>query len=432
MSDTLFSVIIPTRQRHDTLRYAIQTVLNQTYPNFELIVMDNCSSPETEEVTRSFSDPRIKYYRATERLSMSDNWELGLSYATGDYIFMLGDDDGIMPDGLEIGLKFIKEYNVKIVSWEKYSSYCWSSCIVPWYRDRLFIHNLQLQKLAVIYNSNLRLKQFYGWKIGYACMPMIYNSFIHKDIIFKVKSVYGKYFMSSIPDVYSGIVNAYFSDQYIYSIRPLALAGISGHSTGVSQSFLGLDSKPIEDFIKDEKKNIFNEMHHLLLPSNNPELLMADVQLKTKDLFFKDDKNIKLTFVNLLNWMARGLSRDPSTYETFLQDIKTLANKHKIPLVLINFAEKSEQYPEQYQGFNYGANGSVTGLTINCQQAEITNISQAVMLAQGMLPKSDSLTVYKDKSTEMRDELAQFWYTLRSIISARSRLNKVMKLALGK
>jgi glycosyltransferase involved in cell wall biosynthesis len=69
--------------------------------------MDNFSTPETAEVVASFNDPRIKYYRATERLSMSDNWELGLSYATGEYIFVLGDDDALMPDGLEIAFNFI-------------------------------------------------------------------------------------------------------------------------------------------------------------------------------------------------------------------------------------------------------------------------------------------------------------------------------------
>ena len=66
MSQVLFSIIIPTRQRHDTLKYSIQSVITQTYKEFELIVMDKFSTPETAEVVASFNDPRIKYYRATE------------------------------------------------------------------------------------------------------------------------------------------------------------------------------------------------------------------------------------------------------------------------------------------------------------------------------------------------------------------------------
>ena len=107
MPQVLFSIIIPTRQRHDTLKYSIQSIINQTYKEFELIVMDNFSPPETAEVVALFNDQRIKYYRATERLSMSDNWELGLSYAPGEYIFVLGDDDALIPDGLEIAFNLI-------------------------------------------------------------------------------------------------------------------------------------------------------------------------------------------------------------------------------------------------------------------------------------------------------------------------------------
>lgn len=47
---------------------------------------------------------------------MLDNWELGLSYATGEYIFILGDDDALMPDELEIAFNFIKDSNLSIIS----------------------------------------------------------------------------------------------------------------------------------------------------------------------------------------------------------------------------------------------------------------------------------------------------------------------------
>jgi len=76
MTSPFFSIVIPTRQRHDTLQYAIQTVLNQSYEDFELIIMDNMSTEETRLVVESFQDDRIKYHRS----SLSFFWEMMMGY----------------------------------------------------------------------------------------------------------------------------------------------------------------------------------------------------------------------------------------------------------------------------------------------------------------------------------------------------------------
>ena len=88
----LYTIIIPTRDRHDVLEFALQTVLNQTRNNFEVIVMDNFSSTETLKIVQNACDKRVKHARSSRRLSMSENWEEGLKYVSGDYVFFLGDD----------------------------------------------------------------------------------------------------------------------------------------------------------------------------------------------------------------------------------------------------------------------------------------------------------------------------------------------------
>src|SRR3954469_17118440 len=109
MTERLYSIVMPTRERADVLHSAISTILKLTRPNYELIVMDNCGSPATREVVEGFANARIRYFRAPERLSMADNWEMGLAQARGDYVTFLGDDDGIMPDALEIAGRFHDE-----------------------------------------------------------------------------------------------------------------------------------------------------------------------------------------------------------------------------------------------------------------------------------------------------------------------------------
>jgi glycosyltransferase involved in cell wall biosynthesis len=63
MTMPFFSVVIPTFNRGDLLPYAVQSVLKQTFEDFEIIVSDNCSSDDTPKVSKQFEDPRFRYLR---------------------------------------------------------------------------------------------------------------------------------------------------------------------------------------------------------------------------------------------------------------------------------------------------------------------------------------------------------------------------------
>ena len=136
---SLYSIVIPTRERPDVLRFAIKTVLKQTRPNFELVIMDNCSPPATRAVVDEFDDPRVRYFRSPERLSMSDNWERALEHVTGDYVTYLGDDDGLMPDAVEIAERFHRERPDLIVSWMPFV-WMWPDALVEEQQNRALMH----------------------------------------------------------------------------------------------------------------------------------------------------------------------------------------------------------------------------------------------------------------------------------------------------
>jgi len=79
MSETpFFSIVIPTRNRADTLKYTIKTILNQDFQDYEIIICNNNSVDDTEEIVKQFLDKRIKYLKSNIDLSMSDNWELAI------------------------------------------------------------------------------------------------------------------------------------------------------------------------------------------------------------------------------------------------------------------------------------------------------------------------------------------------------------------
>lgn len=104
----LFSAIIPTRNRAPYLRQAIQSVLAQTYADFELIVVDNHSQDDTGEVLSAVNDPRLVVFRQERPVSRQDNWATGLPLSKGDYVAFLSDDDWWHEDFLSLAAHFLQ------------------------------------------------------------------------------------------------------------------------------------------------------------------------------------------------------------------------------------------------------------------------------------------------------------------------------------
>jgi glycosyltransferase involved in cell wall biosynthesis len=98
MEFPLVSIIIPTYNRAVYLKEAIESVLAQTFTNFELIILDNHSTDNTPEVVSGFSDPRIKYIRHECNIRTHANWTYGIYLAQGEYISVICDDDWIASD----------------------------------------------------------------------------------------------------------------------------------------------------------------------------------------------------------------------------------------------------------------------------------------------------------------------------------------------
>ncbi|MFH1359470.1 MAG: glycosyltransferase [Candidatus Omnitrophota bacterium] len=101
MSIPLVSIIIPSFNRAKLLQRAIQSVLRQTYQNFEVIVVDDASTDHTREVVLGFSDPRLRYIRNEKNLKGPRSRNIGIKQARGEYISLLDDDDEFLPEKIE-------------------------------------------------------------------------------------------------------------------------------------------------------------------------------------------------------------------------------------------------------------------------------------------------------------------------------------------
>lgn len=95
-----FSVVMPCYNRARELNWAIRSVLDQTLPDFELVIVDDASGDAVERVIRSFPDPRIFHIRNPDRLGAAGSRNRGVAAARGEYICFLDSDDVYLPQKL--------------------------------------------------------------------------------------------------------------------------------------------------------------------------------------------------------------------------------------------------------------------------------------------------------------------------------------------
>ena len=120
--DYLVSIIVPTYNACEYIQQTISSVLFQTYHNWELLIIDDCSSDNTISIVKEFaeSDPRIRYFSTNQNTgSPSQPRNIGIEQAKGDYIAFLDSDDIWLPNKLEEQLAFMQEYGYDFV----YSNY---------------------------------------------------------------------------------------------------------------------------------------------------------------------------------------------------------------------------------------------------------------------------------------------------------------------
>ncbi len=113
----LVTVVIATYNRAETLKYAIESVLWQTYKNFELWVIGDCCTDHTEQVVQSFADdPRVKWYNLPQNSGyQSKPNNEGIRRGRGEYVAYLNHDDIWLPNHLEDTVAHLERTNADIV-----------------------------------------------------------------------------------------------------------------------------------------------------------------------------------------------------------------------------------------------------------------------------------------------------------------------------
>ncbi len=96
------SVIIITYNRAHLLKTAMQTVFDQTFEDFELLIIDDASTDDTENTVKSFHDPRVRYVKHAQNQREGGARNTGMQHAEGEYIAFFDDDDEWLPNKLQL------------------------------------------------------------------------------------------------------------------------------------------------------------------------------------------------------------------------------------------------------------------------------------------------------------------------------------------
>ncbi|MBR0778028.1 glycosyltransferase [Bradyrhizobium diazoefficiens] len=324
----LLSVIVPTLNRPDTLLYALETMARQPpEADCEFIVQNNGGNPRVAEMVAGLDDKRFRYFASDAVLTMSDNWEVALSHASGEYITFIGDDDGLMPYACATAAEMLAERKIDLLSWSAFSYY-WPSYHNAAFRNRL-LAEIDLASSAERVSSRSELARVYGFQAQYARLPMIYNSFVHRRVVERMRAIAGRYFVGASPDVASGIANAALTDSFVRLSRPLGIAGFSGHSTGHAMFFemadlLASPTRPRDFGVIESEPQLPN--------LNALQLFIARDMLVLKRLLLADDDRVRVDFKALAQSLATGINDRPQLYERTLGTIGDLARLHGFDL----------------------------------------------------------------------------------------------------
>ncbi len=107
--EILVSIILPTRNANELLRWTILSLLESTDQRFELLIVDN-NFPLTIPNYLEIEDPRVKVVTSKAQLSMASNWHLGLQEAQGKWVMYVGSDDGIIGKNLASAFDYLEDY----------------------------------------------------------------------------------------------------------------------------------------------------------------------------------------------------------------------------------------------------------------------------------------------------------------------------------
>ncbi len=232
-----YSIVIPVRNNSATLANTIESCLNQSYDNYEIIISDNSDRDNyaIENMIRTYDNHRIKYIRTPRNLPIAKSFEYAYLNASGEFIISLGADDALMPDALiNINQVYNKYPNEDIIMWDTIH-YVWPEFMFSNQSDQMIIKRMYEPKvLRTLYlDSQDMLYDVLNFRRSQYAIPLLYiNSGFKRAYLKKMLDETGAMIDGIAQDIYTGLANLAIQEKILYLQYPITMAALSSNSSG--------------------------------------------------------------------------------------------------------------------------------------------------------------------------------------------------------
>ena len=230
------SILLPTRDRLQLLRRAVESVLRLEDDNCELVISDNDSAEDVAGYAASLADPRVVYTRTSRLLPVTENWNHALDRSSGDYVLMLGDDDALLSSYFTKTRALIAEFGEPQVVYHNALVYAYPG-VVPdapngflrsegyadFLRDADAPFVLEPARAAALARAAMHFRLRYGFNMQFVT--------VSRGLVIEL-SRGGPFYRSPFPDYYA--MNHLFlrARSVVAEPEPLVVIGVSGRSYG--------------------------------------------------------------------------------------------------------------------------------------------------------------------------------------------------------
>jgi glycosyltransferase involved in cell wall biosynthesis len=317
----LYSIVIPTRNRFDLLTEAIETIRHQDGANWELLIFDNASDKPVGSYIDSLADPRIRCERSEVFLPVTDSWNRAMAMASGDYVTLLGDDDGLVPDYFRRLQEIVERFDRPELIYTNLYQFMHPG-VAPWAPEG-YVSDLKYAFFFGDRSEPFVLSEVEAFQAVSGSLHLrrnfTYNSqaFSFSRALLSRISNEGRVYLSPFPDYYIANVAIALSRSTIIVPAPLAIAGVSKASFGFTlfNGLEGLGASMLNTKLREDP--VHREIDQKLLPGPayqiNYAVTMEYVARATQDVYHERvdfGRHRRLQIISALQHPDHGSSKD--------------------------------------------------------------------------------------------------------------------------
>lgn len=250
----LLSIVIATRNRVPYAISAIQSILEIPDPRLELVVQDSGDSRELASYVReNIKDNRFHYRYTPPPFSSIDNFNAAVELATGEYLCLIGDDDGVNPEIIEATF-WAKSEDLDSLAVRNCAHYLWHGTGIPstfftkepggtlsisGFRGSIIYADMEKEMRKLVRNGGSSYVNFN--------LPKLYHGIVHRRCLQAIHEKTGSYFGGLSPDIFVSLSIACIAKRVMVTDYPLTIPGACRVSSSVVEGSIERHSKRLED-----------------------------------------------------------------------------------------------------------------------------------------------------------------------------------------